>query len=93
MIKRRLFCFVLFCFLCKGGRIVPRFEDVSAAKLGKAGSVREVSVGTNNEQMIMIEGVNRNNSCLICGVLFCFVCLFVCLFCLLFVHFVCFLCV
>jgi T-complex protein 1 subunit epsilon len=41
--------------IATGGRIVPRFEDVSAAKLGKAGLVREISVGTNNEQMILIE--------------------------------------
>jgi T-complex protein 1 subunit epsilon len=52
--------------IATGGRIVPRFEDVSAAKLGKAGSVREVSVGTNNEQMILIEGFKKKkkNFCL-----------------------------
>ncbi|KLO17406.1 hypothetical protein SCHPADRAFT_919494 [Schizopora paradoxa] len=37
------------------GRIVPRFEDLSAEKLGKAGIVREVSFGTTREKMLVIE--------------------------------------
>ena len=37
------------------GRIVPRFEDLSAAKLGKAGIVREVSFGTTRDRMLVIE--------------------------------------
>ena len=37
------------------GRIVPRFEDLSAEKLGKAGIVREMSFGTTREKMLVIE--------------------------------------
>ncbi|KAI9672973.1 MAG: T-complex protein 1 subunit epsilon [Caeruleum heppii] len=37
------------------GRIVPRFEDLSAEKLGKAGLVREMSFGTTREKMLVIE--------------------------------------
>ena len=37
------------------GRIVPRFEDLTAAKLGKAGIVREVSFGTTRDRMLVIE--------------------------------------
>ncbi|KAI0244882.1 T-complex protein 1 subunit epsilon [Massospora cicadina] len=37
------------------GRIVPRFEDLSAAKLGQAGKVRELSFGTTRERMLVIE--------------------------------------
>ncbi|KZT52218.1 hypothetical protein CALCODRAFT_520863 [Calocera cornea HHB12733] len=37
------------------GRIVPRFEDLSAEKLGKAGIVREISFGTTRDKMIVIE--------------------------------------
>ena len=37
------------------GRIVPRFEDLSAAKLGRAGVVRELSFGTTREKMLVIE--------------------------------------
>lgn len=37
------------------GRIVPRFEDLTAAKLGKAGIVREVTFGTTRDKMLVIE--------------------------------------
>ncbi|KAJ7030445.1 chaperonin Cpn60/TCP-1 family [Mycena alexandri] len=37
------------------GRIVPRFEDLTAEKLGKAGVVREVSFGTTRDKMLVIE--------------------------------------
>jgi len=38
------------------GRIVPRFEDLSADKLGSAGTVREISFGTTRDKMLVIEG-------------------------------------
>ncbi|KAF8968125.1 chaperonin Cpn60/TCP-1 family [Flammula alnicola] len=37
------------------GRIVPRFEDLSKDKLGKAGIVREISFGTTRDKMLVIE--------------------------------------
>jgi T-complex protein 1 subunit epsilon len=37
------------------GRIVPRFEDLTPEKLGKAGIVREVTFGTTRDKMIVIE--------------------------------------
>ncbi|KAG5352881.1 T-complex protein 1 subunit epsilon [Termitomyces sp. Mn162] len=37
------------------GRIVPRFEDLTAGKLGKAGIVREISFGTTRDKMLVIE--------------------------------------
>ncbi|KIM84106.1 hypothetical protein PILCRDRAFT_818409 [Piloderma croceum F 1598] len=37
------------------GRIVPRFEDLTPEKLGKAGVVREVSFGTTRDKMLVIE--------------------------------------
>ncbi|KAG5220927.1 T-complex protein [Salix suchowensis] len=37
------------------GRIVPRFEDLTPEKLGKAGIVREVSFGTTRDKMLVIE--------------------------------------
>eukprot|EP00928_Gymnodinium_smaydae_P022784 TRINITY_DN1901_c0_g3_i1.p1 TRINITY_DN1901_c0_g3~~TRINITY_DN1901_c0_g3_i1.p1 ORF type:complete len:568 (-),score=177.33 TRINITY_DN1901_c0_g3_i1:69-1700(-) len=42
--------------IATGGRIVPRFEELSADKLGKAGTVREVSFGTCKDEMLIIEG-------------------------------------
>lgn len=41
--------------MATGGRIVPRFEDLRADKLGRAGLVRELEFGTTNERMIVVE--------------------------------------
>ncbi|KAF8339682.1 putative t-complex-type molecular chaperone, epsilon subunit [Cantharellus anzutake] len=41
--------------IATNGRIVPRFEDLSADKLGRAGIVREVSFGTTRDKMLVIE--------------------------------------
>lgn len=41
--------------IATNGRIVPRFEDLQASKLGRAGVVREVSFGTTREKMLIIE--------------------------------------
>jgi len=42
--------------IASGGRIVPRFEELKADKLGRAGIVREISFGTTQDKMIVIEG-------------------------------------
>lgn len=41
--------------IATGARIVPRFEELSADKLGYAGKITEVQVGTNREPMLVIE--------------------------------------
>lgn len=41
--------------IATGGRIVPRFEELSSDKLGTAGTVREVVFGTTRDRMIYIE--------------------------------------
>ena len=41
--------------IATGGRIVPRFEELTKEKLGKAGIVRELSFGTTKEKMLVIE--------------------------------------
>ena len=41
--------------IATNGRIVPRFEDLSSEKLGRAGLVREMSFGTTREKMLVIE--------------------------------------
>jgi len=48
--------------IATGGRIVPRFQEISAEKLGKAGSVREVSFGTTKERMLVIEDCSCTNA-------------------------------
>ncbi|KAL2755589.1 hypothetical protein ACRALDRAFT_1043291 [Sodiomyces alcalophilus JCM 7366] len=41
--------------IATNGRLVPRFEDLTADKLGTAGVVREMSFGTTREKMLVIE--------------------------------------
>ena len=41
--------------IATNGRIVPRFEDLTAEKLGHAGVVREMTFGTTREKMLVIE--------------------------------------
>jgi T-complex protein 1 subunit epsilon len=41
--------------IATNGRIVPRFSELSADKLGSAGIVREVSFGTTKDRMLVIE--------------------------------------
>jgi len=41
--------------IATNGRIVPRFEDLSPEKLGKAGLVREVGFGTTRDKMLVVE--------------------------------------
>ncbi|KAJ6028540.1 hypothetical protein N7540_004116 [Penicillium herquei] len=41
--------------IATNGRIVPRFEDLTAEKLGTAGRVREMTFGTTREKMLVIE--------------------------------------
>ena len=41
--------------IATNGRIVPRFEDLTSDKLGRAGKVREMSFGTTREKMLVIE--------------------------------------
>ncbi|KAN0055398.1 hypothetical protein ACTA71_008509 [Dictyostelium dimigraforme] len=48
--------------MATGGRIVARFEDVSADKLGKAGLVREVGFGTTQDRYLSIEDCPNTNA-------------------------------
>lgn len=41
--------------IATNGRIVPRFQELSSDKLGKAGIVREVAFGTTKDRMLVIE--------------------------------------
>ncbi|CEM11482.1 unnamed protein product [Vitrella brassicaformis CCMP3155] len=41
--------------IATGGRIVPRFSELSPDKLGRAGCIREVSFGTEKDVMLVIE--------------------------------------
>merc|ERR1712047_230784 len=41
--------------IATGGRIVPRFQELSSDKLGTAGKVREMSFGTTKDRMLVIK--------------------------------------
>jgi len=41
--------------IATGGRIVPRFSELTAEKLGFAGTVRELSFGTTRDHVLVIE--------------------------------------
>merc|ERR1719471_1537150 len=41
--------------IATGGRIVPRFQELTSDKLGSAGLVREISFGTTKDRMLVIE--------------------------------------
>lgn len=41
--------------IATNGRIVPRFQDLSPEKLGRAGLVRELEFGTTRDKMLVIE--------------------------------------
>ena len=41
--------------IATGGRIVPRFSELTAEKLGFAGLVKEISFGTTKDKMLVIK--------------------------------------
>jgi len=50
----KILCLQLIA-IATGGRIVPRFSELTVEKLGKAGLVKEVSFGTTKDRMLVIE--------------------------------------
>jgi len=48
--------------IATGARIVPRFEEATADKLGRAKNIRELSFGTTKDRMIVIEGCTNTKA-------------------------------
>lgn len=48
--------------IATGGRIVPRFEELTPDKLGNAGLVRELSFGTTKDKMLVIEECSNSRA-------------------------------
>lgn len=48
--------------IATGARIVPRFEELSAEKLGVAGSIKEVGFGTTRDSFLKIEGCTNSKA-------------------------------
>jgi len=45
--------------IATGARIIPRFQQITAEKLGKCGLVKEIEFGTTNQRMLQIEELNN----------------------------------
>lgn len=48
--------------LATGARIIPRFEEISAKKLGAAKTVREIAFGTTRDHVIVLEGCESSKA-------------------------------
>ena len=48
--------------MATGARIIPRFQEISPEKLGKAGLIREIHFGTTDERMLVIEECSSSNN-------------------------------
>ena len=48
--------------IATGARIVPRFEEISEEKLGKAGLIKEMSFGTSNDRVILIQDCHNSKA-------------------------------
>ena len=51
--------------IATGGRIVPRFQELTAEKLGYAGYIRELDFGTTSDHMLCIEECKKSSTCTI----------------------------
>ncbi|KAJ5067048.1 t-complex protein 1 subunit epsilon [Anaeramoeba ignava] len=48
--------------LATGGRIVPRFSELNEKKLGLAGHVKEIPLGTTNDNIIVLEKCSQKKA-------------------------------
>ncbi len=48
--------------IATGGRIIPRFEEITPEKLGKAGCIKEMSFGTSNDKVILIQDCHNSKA-------------------------------
>ena len=57
-----LVCHLQLIAIATGGRIVPRFSELTADKLGHAGIVRELAFGTPKDRMLVIEDCHNSRA-------------------------------
>jgi T-complex protein 1 subunit epsilon len=48
--------------IATGARIVPRFEEITPDKLGHAGLIKEMSFGTSNDRVILIQECKQSKA-------------------------------
>ena len=48
--------------IATGARIIPRFEEITPEELGKAGLIKEMSFGTSNDKVILIQDCEKSKA-------------------------------
>merc|ERR1719199_550456 len=48
--------------IATGARIVPRFEELTSEKLGKAGVIKEMSFGTSSDKVLLIQECEKSKA-------------------------------
>lgn len=48
--------------IATGARIIPRFEEITPEKLGKAGMIKEATFGTNDEKVLLIQDCEHSKA-------------------------------
>merc|ERR1719313_1235416 len=48
--------------IATGARIIPRFEEVSSEKLGKAGVIKEMNFGTSMDKVLLIQECEKSKA-------------------------------
>lgn len=48
--------------IATGARIIPRFQEITAEKLGKAGVIKEFTFGTSNDKVLLIQDCEHSKA-------------------------------
>lgn len=48
--------------IATGARIIPRFDEITPEKLGKAGLIKEISFGTSNDKVLLIQECDQSKA-------------------------------
>jgi len=56
------YAFLQLIAIATGGRIIPRFSEITPEKLGNAGVVREIGFGTTKDRMLVIEECSNSRA-------------------------------
>jgi T-complex protein 1 subunit epsilon len=48
--------------IATGARIVPRFEEITPEKLGKAGSIKEMNFGTSKDKCLLVQDCENSKA-------------------------------
>lgn len=48
--------------IATGARIIPRFEEITPEKLGKAGVIKEMNFGTSNDKCLLVQDCEHSKA-------------------------------